>query len=219
MLAYHFVPSEYALQNLQRRRLKLALIEDLNDPFELLGADLREKEARRLFSETRRTLARRYGILCFSRSWRSPLMWSHYASKHAGVCLGFEVPKDKIGKIHYDARRIVDVVSKIRTETIEVKEALMKRLLFTKYEEWKYERELRVYVDLNDKDQDSGHYFADFGKDLRLRSVIFGPRFSSSHQPFVDAARDAEPGTEVVWSRLAFKSYSVVPKKGRRVVV
>jgi hypothetical protein len=33
---YHFVGAEYGLDDIRRRRLKIATIDDLNDPFELL---------------------------------------------------------------------------------------------------------------------------------------------------------------------------------------
>ncbi len=29
------------------------------------------------------------GILCLSKNYKHTLMWSHYAAKHTGVCLGF----------------------------------------------------------------------------------------------------------------------------------
>ena len=219
MLAFHFTSSEHALDDLVRRRLKISLIGDLNDPFELLGPDLRDKESRAILASTRETLMRRYGILCFSRSWHGPVMWSHYADKHRGICLGFEIPDENAGRVRYDAKRLVDVISQIKSGTQEAKEALMNRLLFTKYEEWRYEKEARIYAALKDKDPATGHYFADFNGDMVLKTVIFGPRFSSAEAPFMSAVASLKSDIEVIWSRLAFESYSVVPIKGRRIVV
>src|SRR5574337_2128898 len=38
------------------------------------------------------------GISCFSKSFNKTLMWSHYADKHAGVCLGFTINPLNVGK-------------------------------------------------------------------------------------------------------------------------
>jgi len=32
------------------------------------------------------------GLLSFSESWKSPVLWSDYAAGHKGICLGFERP-------------------------------------------------------------------------------------------------------------------------------
>lgn len=37
----------------------------------------------------------RFGLLCFSEVWDSILLWSHYAEKHAGIVLGFDVSADR----------------------------------------------------------------------------------------------------------------------------
>ena len=46
MLVYHLLPEKFALGNLRLRRLKVARLDDMNDPFELLGATLQKKEHR-----------------------------------------------------------------------------------------------------------------------------------------------------------------------------
>ena len=95
MKAYHFLPANYGLTNLQRRHLKVATIPELNDPFELLCLDLSDPELRRAMRAWKATIGRCFGLLCFSRTWRNPVQWSHYADRHRGVCLGFELPDFK----------------------------------------------------------------------------------------------------------------------------
>jgi len=83
MRAYHFTSAIHALDDLKNNRLKIATIDDLNDPFELLGMDLRDKEARATFRSWRDDMASDYGFLCFSRGWRNK--WSKpagYRGKH-----------------------------------------------------------------------------------------------------------------------------------------
>ena len=54
---YHFANREYGLDDIRQRRLKIATINDLNDPFELLGPSALDKEARRQFQELKRKFA------------------------------------------------------------------------------------------------------------------------------------------------------------------
>ena len=44
MRVYHFISAEYALDDLRKRRLKVSFLEDMNDPFELLGGSLKRPE-------------------------------------------------------------------------------------------------------------------------------------------------------------------------------
>jgi len=46
MRLYHFTTAQYGLDNIDRRRLKIATIPDLNDPYELLCFDMSDKEFR-----------------------------------------------------------------------------------------------------------------------------------------------------------------------------
>lgn len=78
--AFHFVAAEFGLEDLQRRRLKIATVNDLNDPFELLPVNLADPELRRAFLAVKQQLAQGRGMLCFSRRWNNPVQWSHYSS-------------------------------------------------------------------------------------------------------------------------------------------
>ncbi len=46
MIVYHFTSSEFALKALRDRRLKIARINELNDPFELCAADFTNPDVR-----------------------------------------------------------------------------------------------------------------------------------------------------------------------------
>jgi len=48
-------------------------------------------EAHREFLRwTKERLIGKLGLLCFSRNWHNPVLWSHYADKHRGICPGFD---------------------------------------------------------------------------------------------------------------------------------
>jgi hypothetical protein len=135
---YHYVPFRYGLQNIERKRLKIAEFSDLNDPFELLGCELPTKNHRALFKSWKRTVAARFGLLCFSRTWQNPVMWSHYAEKHQGVCLGFDVADHLLMPVIYSERRLELTNVKPFQELVYTEE-LMRHLLSTKSAGWSYE--------------------------------------------------------------------------------
>ncbi len=219
MRLYHFLRASDALDDLQRQRLKISRLHEMNDPFELLAADLRDKSMRRAFQETRAELMKKFGVLCFSRGWRNPVMWSHYADRHRGICLAFDVPSDKFSPMLYDAKRLPDVLPKVLSGTAQAQEQMMLRLLTTKFEDWKYEDEVRVFSDLETADPATGFYFSDFGRDLTLREVILGPRFEGRLSDAADQCRGRYPGIKIFNARLSFRTYSIVERRGSAVVV
>ena len=83
MRVYHFVARDYGLEDIRKRRIKIATIADVNDPFELVPSS-RDQIVRQRFRMWRWQFDRQFGMLCFSRSWRNPVQWSHYAAKHTG---------------------------------------------------------------------------------------------------------------------------------------
>jgi len=74
---------------------------ELNDPFEFLGVDLSDPDFRRQIKATKKTLSESRGLLCFSKNWHNPVLWGHYADKHRGICLGFDMPEDLPTKVDY----------------------------------------------------------------------------------------------------------------------
>src|SRR5438552_5198124 len=99
MRVYQFIPTGYAIEALVRRRIRVSRVDDLNDPFELLGRDLPTKDDRLAFNRFKRRVNQRFGVLCFSKNWKNPLLWSHYAEKHKGLCLGFDISPGHLKQI------------------------------------------------------------------------------------------------------------------------
>ena len=54
----------------------------MNDPFELLSVDLSEPDDRTTFDGLKADLNQTIGVLCFSRGWSNPVLWSHYGDRH-----------------------------------------------------------------------------------------------------------------------------------------
>ncbi|NKK82626.1 DUF2971 domain-containing protein [Rhizobium leguminosarum bv. viciae] len=55
--------------------------------------------------KTRQGLNVAFGLLCMSTTWQEPLLWSHYADKHKGMCLGFDVDDTHWEPARYRAAR------------------------------------------------------------------------------------------------------------------
>src|ERR1700730_408530 len=137
MRAYKFLNAHFGLKSLYEKRLKLSAIDDLNDPFELLPYNLSDRRHRWAMHATRKELAAGRGVLCFSAAWHNPVIWAHYADKHKGLCLGFEIPDDR------NITKVVRYVSKRLPFPITPQVADGEAILFTQYSSWRYAREIR----------------------------------------------------------------------------
>lgn len=172
MRAYKFLNQQYGLKSLDERRLRRTRINELNDPFELRPYDLTNPMHRWAFLSTRAELAQRFGLLCFSADWRDPVIWAHYSDKHRGLCLGFEVPAEAKGA--GERLRKVDYIpaplpfpENFQDMDIEHHQLLAEKMIFTKYDNWEYEHEIRGWTDLEEE-------FFDFYEMLQLVEVIIG---------------------------------------------
>ena len=106
MRLYHFINKKYGLESLNLNRLKIAQIDQLNDPFELLGVELSNPVYRDLIYWLKHGFSKDFGLLCFSASYHSPALWAHYADNHKGFCLGFDFEAKNCKKVHYRETRL-----------------------------------------------------------------------------------------------------------------
>lgn len=202
--AYHFVPANYGLDDLRHRRLKIARLDDLNDPFELWAVAQPDRRLRKGIRDAKKDMARRFGMLCFSLTWQNPLLWSHYAARHQGLALGFDIAPTCLKNVTYVEERPV---------LHAVDEELVHQVLYTKYIDWQYEQEARVYTSLEDIDPKTGLYFADFSDNCVLKEVIVGPLSSITEGELAEAVGERRSGVTFIKARLAFNSFKVVESK------
>jgi hypothetical protein len=171
MPAYKFLNQKYGLKSLYERRLRRTRISELNDPFELRPYDLTNASHRTVFLRTRDELAERYGLLCFSAGWNDPVIWSHYSDNHRGLCLGFDVPPSRQGEPQAKKVEYIDAPLPLPKNLLSMDEEqrrpIVDRMLYTKYRFWEYEKEIRVWTDLEEE-------FFDFCDGLQLVEVIIG---------------------------------------------
>ncbi|MFP6797992.1 MAG: DUF2971 domain-containing protein [Pseudomonas sp.] len=116
-----------------------------------------------------------------------PLMWSHYADEHRGVCMEYIVPKEYIdetfmakdhenrllvgGSVEYQDDGFVECILNAPQDLEQFATALLRKYLLTKSPSWHYEKEGRLVL------MKSGSINLPRGA---LRRVYFGLRSSES---------------------------------------
>lgn len=149
MIVYHFTSSEFAVKALRDRRLKIARINELNDPFEFCAADFADSDTGIKLETFKNQVNERYGVVCFCESYRDPVLWSHYAGGHRGVALVFDIPDDRAIRVNYQPERFaLDVDGTMQRGGFA--ESDLTKLISTKFSSWQYENEVRIMCRLSD---------------------------------------------------------------------
>lgn len=149
MILYHFISSEFALRALRDRRLKIARINELNDPFEFYAADFADADTRIKLDAFKNQANERYGVISFCENYHDPALWSHYADSHRGVVLVFDIPDDMAIRINYQPERFkLDVDAARKHGSFD--ESDLNQFISTKFSSWSYEKEIRIMCHLND---------------------------------------------------------------------
>lgn len=90
------------------------------------------------------------GVCCFSKSYSSPVLWSHYGDQHRGLCIGYgtdRIPKPQLQEVVYGKSRDIMTSTLVRAfihDDDEARNELDRNILLRKAKEWGYEREWRL---------------------------------------------------------------------------
>ena len=87
MIVYHFISSEFALRALRDRRLKIARINELNDPFEFYTTDFSDNDTQSKLETFKNQVNERYGVICFCENYHDLVPWIRYEIPSAGLAL------------------------------------------------------------------------------------------------------------------------------------
>lgn len=116
------------------------------------------------------------GVLSLAARWNCPLMWSHYADEHRGLCIEYSVPDADfrhLAPVNYRHTRTIalsDVYQWKVKKSVDAEAKLINTIYYAKASDWRYEREWR---DLETK---PGNKAAP----ALVTGVIFGCRCDSS---------------------------------------
>lgn len=196
--------NENNIKSLRERYLWLSNLRDFNDPYEgniRIDRNYRKEEID-AFCYLRKDIATQEDITaiyanpisffdnamdrlsanekfcCFSTINNNILMWAHYANKHTGICLEFDLLKDEDETL---TRTLLPVrytnVNK-SYNYVHNPDGYLLRLLFTKSLDWAYEHEYRLAK--SGLDGNKLHFNLQ-----ALSSVIFGCRTTLENKQVV----------------------------------
>lgn len=184
---YHYLPAVWAIEDLQHRRLKLSILDQVNDPRELCAYFVKTYGTEGLARFVKWAIER-FCVLCFAPSGKDEWMWQQYGDANKGICLGLDVKSVGIAEVEYVSEaRDVDLPEKFVEQIKDhlaragnIPDSLAKKCtpfikptLWTKFDQFKQERELRaVFLRYQQVD---GRYYAYFWKSgMWVQEVILG---------------------------------------------
>jgi hypothetical protein len=208
MRVYHFLSTTYGVNDIALKRLKVSRFSQLNDPYELLAADTTDPRDREALDRFKAQIDQTKGMICFSNTWTNPLLWGHYADKHKGMALGFDIPDHLIIKVRYTTNR-AKINFDPKTHRIIDGTRVLGKLIRTKFIDWRYEEEMRMYVDLTQPSED-GNYYVDFSNELVLTEVILGVKCEFPLARVNQLLGASAGSVKVKNARMATKTFKVI---------
>ena len=97
------------------------------------------------------------GVLSFGEKWDCPLMWSHYADEHRGICIEFDTTRaihTKLEAISYRSPRnvkISDIIAWKSRKSSEAERLIYNTYFYAKASQWRYEKEWRDIRERSDE--------------------------------------------------------------------
>jgi hypothetical protein len=158
------------------------------------GLNINETENWLLLCGIQREILDKYnkGVCCFSSTYESSLLWSHYGAQHQGLCVGYNFdrkPTPILHKVIYDDDRVLKtslISQAILQNDLDAKKKLDDHVLLRKAKSWEYEKEWRIFdsVGLNDSP-------------LAMTDITFGLRCPSTIvHTIVSALKDRKSSIE-----------------------
>lgn len=103
------------------------------------------------------------GVVCLSESADIIQMWAHYTDNHRGIVIGLDenqFVKDKMALVKACCRDEMVLLPVTATpENLNQYEKYIDDVIRRKESNWKYEKEVRLYANLNERDVDGNYYF------------------------------------------------------------
>jgi hypothetical protein len=136
------------------------------------------------FIETVELMASRCGLFCVSTRYDSLPMWAHYANNAKGYVIEFDgLHNDYLGDGTGILNQIADVTYTYKKSGISFESGSYKSLFFEKNQDWAYECEKRIVVDLascqNVSIGDEDIFIRRINKEI-ISKVIFGWKISQT---------------------------------------
>lgn len=232
---YNFTEAKYALQNIERHRLKCSDLGRVNDPYESFSVMFSNCQQEKSFSEVRKEFIEKTGAVSFSDTFRDPILWGHYADNCKGIALGFDVQCDYgpttgyAKKVKYVKHKIdiceigmkfsgneLSLLKTVENMNERSRSMLLMNLLLTKSHNWSYEKEWRLLSGEEKLELEpvSGLYFCPFADRLRLREILIGFRCEELNikrrvERLIDDDAYPDPKPEISCTRLSRSAFQI----------
>ena len=131
------------------------------------------------------------------------------SGKLRGVALGFDVTSPHLQPVIY-ATSPPRIQTNPETGLPQLNHDFVDQLTRTKFYDWHYEDEMRVYVKLDHETRESGMYFYPFDASIVLREIVLGPRCELPTMSIAELVRPHDSEIRITKSTLANSSFSVV---------
>jgi hypothetical protein len=208
---YRFMSADHAIASIALGRLKVSRVSELNDPYEMLPYK-RTGELTSALPVLKQFVDENFRFLCFSSDWRSPLLWGHYADRHRGVCLGFDMLREGIKRVDYRPERL-EISGTLNEMSTERKQEFAQELTRIKHEDWRYEEEVRALIALEKTRQESNLRFYPLDNNLRLSEVITGLECAIAVDELRTFVQSKYSDAIVFGTRPAEKWFYIVPRE------
>lgn len=168
------VNKEYALKNIENHRYMSSQYGDYTTDFET------EKYYKQLLASNVKGLLYeelgQRGVLSLAKRWDCPLMWSHYADEHRGLCIEYDMTTYVWHGLHpvdYRLPRSIKISElydwKMKGST-SAEKAIKNIFYLAKAPQWRYEQEWR----------EIGNFIGSSSAPARVSAIHFGLRCDSS---------------------------------------
>lgn len=216
----YYMTSLQTLENfiLPSNRIRVSTFDTVNDPFELLAMGKLSMRQRRDFRWLYEHWVSTLGFISMSETWKSPLMWAHYAENHTGVCLGLDVPDGRPAKVCYEAERLQCALDLSSLETA-VDDDIVRTVATTKFKEWEYEQEWRLLLRLAAPDPETKFHYVDFSPEFELREIIVGARCEQPLSTIRNQVFGNTGSIKMSKARPAFQSFSMVHHRPASITI
>ena len=197
---YKYIDVQGGEKLIENKTFKFSKPKDFNDPFDLYDdlidfnnhavnapAGYTRKEKRKvknaslkkntlLLKQSWKLQKNTYGITCFSKTYKDILMWSHYADKHSGICIGFEIDVKKLLDIGFIAFAVeyeqTFLPRPYSKEDLEEQMKTIMQYVSMKAKFWEYEKEVR-FVNFDYFLKHTSEYL-NFGEFAEIKEICFG---------------------------------------------
>lgn len=152
---------------------------------------------------------RELGIYSLSKTYSDELLWAHYANKHTGFCIEYDL-KTLLEQVSFSDFYPLNVVYSEKPPEIEIDDLnvkdnkqIFKKIAGTKSTRWSYEEELRI---ITDKFGEQDYYFS------AVTAIYFGYRMPEKYK---DRIMFALKGRNINYYQIILKekSYSFIREK------